>query len=75
MRDPHVRFCERRGGVISRAYSTRRGAVWTAASTARRLIRSGMPPRHCPFRRMLVAAVNGGEKFPRIVGQKFPTLF
>ena len=22
MRDPHVRFCERRGGVISRAYST-----------------------------------------------------
>ena len=24
MRDPHVRFCERRGGVILRAYSTRR---------------------------------------------------
>ena len=23
MRDPHVRFCERHGGVISRAYSTR----------------------------------------------------
>jgi hypothetical protein len=22
MRDPHVRFCERLGGVISRAYST-----------------------------------------------------
>jgi hypothetical protein len=22
MRDPHVRFCERHGGVISRAYST-----------------------------------------------------
>ena len=22
MRDPHVRFCERRGGVIPRAYST-----------------------------------------------------
>jgi hypothetical protein len=22
MRDPHVRFCERRGGVILRAYST-----------------------------------------------------
>jgi hypothetical protein len=22
MRDPHARFCERHGGVISRAYST-----------------------------------------------------
>jgi hypothetical protein len=22
MREPHVRFCERHGGVISRAYST-----------------------------------------------------
>jgi hypothetical protein len=22
MRDPHVRFCERHGGVIPRAYST-----------------------------------------------------
>jgi hypothetical protein len=26
MRDPHVRFCERHGGVISRAYSTLRAA-------------------------------------------------
>jgi len=26
MRGPHVRFCERRGGVILRAYSTNPGA-------------------------------------------------
>ena len=29
MRGPHVRFCERRGGVIFRAYSTNPGAAIT----------------------------------------------
>ena len=32
MRGPQVRFCERRGGATCRAYSTRSGAVATAAS-------------------------------------------
>ena len=39
MRDPHVRFCERHGGVISRAYSTLRAAgvdALTPPSTGRR---------------------------------------
>ena len=31
MRDPHVRFCERLGGVISRAYSTFEGP-WPKAA-------------------------------------------
>ena len=47
MRDPHVRFCERRGGVISRAYSTAAGPCTpvctlslTVASTPTRSARS-----------------------------------
>jgi hypothetical protein len=39
----------------------RDNAVWTAASTARRLIRPGLPPRHCPFRRVSVAATSAFE--------------
>jgi hypothetical protein len=52
MREPHVRFCERHGGAISRAYSThaqppagrqewRRTSALTVASTAPRLGQAG----------------------------------
>jgi hypothetical protein len=47
MRDPHVRFCERHGGAIPRAYSTRREAMLTAASTAQCLIKFGSLPSCC----------------------------
>jgi hypothetical protein len=33
MRDPHVRFCERHGRAISRAYSTHGRAISRAYST------------------------------------------
>src|SRR6202035_5149364 len=46
---------ERRSRLAKGHRRRRREAVWTAASTARRLIRSGLPPRHYPFRDVLVA--------------------
>jgi len=41
MRGPHVRFCERRGGVILRAYSTPR-------ADGRGGARPGVPGIYCP---------------------------
>jgi hypothetical protein len=51
MRDPHVRFCERRGGVISRAYSTGQ----TRGSVARVRARCAIiaSPRHICLERFV----------------------
>ena len=52
MRDPHVRFCERHGGVISRAYSTVADAGLevghkprSGLTCRRRFVLSGAPGR------------------------------
>jgi hypothetical protein len=55
------RRAERRSRLAKDHRRRRREAVWTAASTARRLIRSGLPPRRCPFQRLLVAATSPFE--------------
>jgi hypothetical protein len=55
------RRAERRSRLAKGHRRRRREAVWTAASTARRLIRSGLPPRHYPFRGVLVAETSAFE--------------
>lgn len=55
------RRAERRSRLAKGHPRRRREAVWTAASTARRLIRSGLPPRRYPFRGELVAAPSAFE--------------
>ena len=64
MRDPHVRFCERHGGVISRAYLTQRWRVARDAGQRLASKRSGTaqpsgpqpPERHGAARRGVDAA-------------------
>jgi hypothetical protein len=55
------RRAERRSRLAKGHRRRRREAVWTAASTARRLIRSGLPPCHYPFRGVLVAETSAFE--------------
>jgi hypothetical protein len=60
MISPHR--AERRSRLANGGRQRRREAVWTAASTARRFIRSDLPPHHCIFRGVLVAATSAFEK-------------
>jgi hypothetical protein len=57
MRDPHVRFRERHGGVIPRAYSTRRRR--TRVLPAYRNRSAGPVPVHCLAARTVTSPMIG----------------
>ena len=63
MRGPHVRFCERRGGVILRAYSTRDSPKGSPGPPAARrgTEKTVAAGRHEDLRRVQRGAVRGGE--------------
>ena len=59
------RRAERRSRLANGHRQRRRDAVWTAASTARRLKRSDVPPRHRLVRDVLATATSACEKLVR----------
>src|SRR5271163_5247670 len=75
MRGPHVRFCERREGVILRAYSTRR-SVRTGAGAPRFRASPTVQPGQAELpigRPPLVEQLAGDPELPRNLRQTLPS--